>query len=1558
MSTKPKQNAYSASNINTAVLQELADVAEIGVFGDLSPLVLFVQKNHLITAITNITYFSSVNDIGSVARNAKRLSQVLGFINYVIHDAPLDSPNMAVKLSLLDERERIAEFYNELCTTHLKTIYKFYSMRKPLAVIALTGLLTALVEYKNHHVLTTLQDTFDFSHSTLPKIMTPTRDEFEKNIIDEFSMRYAVMDFWMVLCAHSNSSFRKSLLTNFKIMNNVWKYIEMERYETLLKIFKFLEKSVLNEPSFKRSSKCQILNENFLFNLRNVFALVKGSNDRKDDTDISDFDGFKKDFEEFINILVSDQAKGITYPQNEHGTPLVVNNKTFKINNKLIYTLLTTLKPWDSHPQLQFCIRILNYNQELVPPYMNWIVASSGGYHDPSLTSYWIGHTLLYTEILKSRQIPSLVETVSLAPLSKQAMTECLTFPSDLVKQLGLQLILLQLLKLTESSSPVQSLVESVLGNLPEQANFVPLMTHENKLIKLTSTLIIKRMEQLVPSSSSSAIVSLVGQNLAALNLDESATNSLELVMLDTYLSIQSNNDLKWWNKSAKGNSFFTSLLKLTNIDFLIGKVYNILEKLTRSSFIFGKDTLIESPLLMLIEATSKFVGSNSSEKLWNCLDETISRSMKTPYKYLDKSHTEYDDVSVFVVALFEQLKFIKDVKKDADILTWLKELANKLVVVGESRTALLKLAADHDFDIQLELNYSFKKDNVISKFDFAQAVLALNQAVAKSKENQVMELATKLGGYILGSEIANTPLFTFLTTSSNFEFFGKLTSAKLSQSEALALSILAEIYQQLDLDYSKSQLNEFIFENVKQSMPKKNQLIALRFLWILTDAQIAELANHYENDSIVIKVYQMASERNLHILPDFKKLSQIQSTDLQPILLQLKDSVQDVEVILSNPTFHFLLEEENEKISAHLETLATIPDDILYRVAPVDIANATKHKDQVTKLALGMQNFLYSLRIFTAYPKWFSSDDVLKTAFAYVDKSPKSAMTSEFANFLSLFVSTFDIQESDPIKLWLQRAMIYITKKFAELPELSANFDGFLSSIAAFTTSYKQFRSKVPKNVLNTQFEVLLAHKKWVTKETYLEYANRVLLKLDHKGLNAEKLLQILVTNENNALWKLPDLQSALVRFQTALLIHVLYNLTGPSSSTITLTNQILALYLGSTRAEDLLLKDVLTAIEAKSGKSWVANVINWDFIDEMSRKEVDLVGEERLIIKDKSNLVVALNKTFVLNTVKHMDEIPSVPQGKDYESLIKMKQECFVGEYFETVYDSEFLLLVILNNEELFSEEEGKFKFNMAKIIDSGFLHFIVMCLSLESTRDVAKVILHGMLKYLTSTEENIKDKNIIKIYISSILHTLRVSDHSTPLVWYFIGEFANIITNPGHFLYEHVFRFILSTPKFQQFEIPLYRVLAMSLPNEDSAEEDNYYKQITWLLELLTASITSSADLKVLKFRDVIEWAFNVYNLSYASAAIKSKIMALIHRVSSLNVEGTDLLLTKFAGFTSLDISKHSIQEEVFSSTHLALNVDQVALRTGIVGQSQKRLREWSDGNIERAVKRIHN
>lgn len=1555
-----KTNVYSTANVDSAVLTELHNVSELGVYDDLSPLVLFIQKNHLPTVLKNITYFSSVNDIGQLSNSTLRLVKVLEVVNFVLHDASdaESSPHLAIKLSLLEHRERLIEFYNDLTANHLKTVYKTFGLRKPAAINPITRLLVALVQYKNQSVFSDFINTFDFTHTTLPKLLVPTRDDFDRKLLELTSMRGNFMDLWMAICAQCSSTFRKALLTNFKVMNNFWKYVEMDRFEVLNSVIAFIEKSVLSEPSFKRSSKCQILNENFLYNFRSLFALVKNVNDRAGDDDEEDFTTFKTSYMNLMNTLVSDQARGLTYPENELGSPLVVNNRTFKINNKLIYTLLTALKPWDSYSQLQYVLTILNHNHELVPPYMNWFVASSGGYHDPSLSSYWIGHTLLYSEILNSDKLPAKIDFISLQPLSKSALTESLAYPNDLVKQLALQLIMCQLNKLSRSLGVSQSLIETVLSNLPPHASFVPLLNHENNLIKLTATMVVRKFELLAPASSSSTIVATVNKNLTDLNLDDGACDSFELILLDNYLSIQSNNDLKWWNKTAKGNSFFTSLLKLSNVSFLKSKALQILKKLTKTSLVFNDDKLIESPLLSLIEATATIVGTPSAEKLWKCLDETIARSIKTPYKYLDKSHIDYEDLSVFVVALFEQLNFVPDIKKEEGILLWLSDFMTKLAIIGEPVKAIHKIAKESGFKLDLDLEAVTPKENIISKVDFAEALLAFNKTVSlKKKLSKIFDLILQLGSFLMSSGLKDPALFKFVTDPEKWFFVDKITSPHLTENERLAITLVNELLQQLEQDFTKTALNDFVFKKCQEQLPKTNQIALANFLWIFTPDQLKFLAENSDNEYLLIQVYRLVVKKKVHVSPNFLKLLKIEIPEVKEVLSHFNPPLEQLDLIIKNPQFHFLLDKGSKEITEYI-LAHEISDELLYRVAATSPAIIEQQKDRAVQLALSMKNWNQSLKIFNTKLDFFSVSQVLDLLFSHSENNLKLVMTAEFVDILCQVIAANPSAVDDMIKLWFHKAMLYVTRKFAESSELSSSFDAFLLALESFIASTSNVWKLLPASIMNTQLEVLLGHKSWILEEQYLRYANKAAFAADYKLIESDKLLQIFVNNTNNILYKLPVVEEAPIRFQSALLIHTLYEINRSTSSTMTLLNQLLVLYLGSTRAEDLLIKSVLVAIEKKTTKSWVYQVSNWDFLDEISQKDVELIGEDRLIIRDKSTLVVALNKNFVRNNVDNFSVVPALPKTRKYSDYEEFAATCFTGSYQETVYDSEFLMLVMLNNEELIYEAEGKMRFNLKKIIDSGLLQFIVASLANPAVRDVSKVILHGMLKYINEVEANFKDKNIIKVYISSILHTLKVADHSTPLVWYIIGTFANIITNPGHFLYERTFRYVLATPVIKEFEIPLFHTIMLCMSNDDAIEEDDYYKQASWMIGQLLYGTRTPTDLRVLKYKDVVEWVMNLANSQYVSGQLKSKLLRLLYEIQKIGSAGADMLVTKFGALTSLESHKRSLDEEAFLATQLALNIDQIALRFDVLAQNTKRVREWTSEDVNQAVKRIHS
>lgn len=1545
------KRAVAVSAVDPALLEELVGLSEIGIYGDLLPVVPFVLAGKLGHVLSALSQFATSNEIVSFLRHSEPLGNLLDIINYVLYEESSESANLQTKLRLLEERDKIAEFYTAIATSHIKMVYKILSVRKPRAVSALARILTALVEFKQNRVLTEFVNGMDFSNAHFLKIFVPSKDEFDRGYCAVESMRGLFISFWLALCARVNSTLRKSFLTNFKIMNTFWKYLEMDRYELLADIIRFVDKKVLSEASFKRSSKTQILNENFMYSTRPLVGFVIRGNVRKDDSDEDDFSTFKKEFSALMDVIVTDKNLGLSFPHNSMGAPLEVNGRTFKVNNKLIYTLLTTLKPWETHSILQYVLRILDHNPELVAPYMNWIVSNSGGYHNPALSAYWVGHTLLYTEILKSKAIPATPDTISLAPLSQLALKECLEFSNDLVKQLTLQLIVHQLRRLKQISND-QSLVEAVLSTIPPYASFLPLIELKNHMIKLSAILCIRNLEDIAPSSSSAATVSRVNDLVNKIVFGDIAIDSFNLVVLENALKIQANSDVKWWNKGAGDRSFFTSLVKMSQVSSLKGKLFAILDSITLSTILFESQNLIASPIVALIEAS--LLATDNAE-FWNCLDEAVSRGIKTPYKYLDVSHEKYENISIFFVVLVEQLTFAKNKSEVVPVLT---RLFRDLAIIGASPAALDRLASDHGFNVKIDLSGVKVKGNITSKFDFASAVTQLNFAIEKSdSEGTIFNLFLKLGNFLVSTGISDPMLVSFISNSSTWKFLDNFRKSSVSQKAALAFALLSEMLEPFASALQGTSLSIRIQELCTSGVATKIQAPLSKWLWILTSDQLKELANSPVGDLLRTKCYLTLSTENVPFELDYDFLIRANSPyQLRSILISRKIPELEISRLLESEKYEFLLEEPNESVEIYLLSVDNVDDRILYKFAAHSKKVSEKFSARVKLLAFSLAVPAQSIQIFNNAFHLFESDSLIAAVTAFLKNFPTKTFTPDFVE-LALQLSVANRQTQPELIQWIQSATIYVTKKFAESSHLSEKFVRFLGAFCGLI-----IRSKIPwtaslLEAFVTQLEVLLGHRDWILREEYLRHACEIAFQSKFKPSQAAKLIQIFLNNPRNALTKLPGLEDCQLRIYSALTVRLLYDLLSGSFKTELLLEQILVLYLGTTRAEDLIIKEILRDLENHVSRSWISKVTNWDISEEMLEQEADLVGQERLIIKDQTSCVLALNKSIINRSIREMRDVPQFSGVKSMEGYLQLAKNCDGSSYLDVLYDPEFLMLAIINNSELVEFKEDGLSFKLTRLIESKLLQFVVTALALPSCRDISKIILQGILKFVLSEDTRIKDKSIITIYVASILHTILKSDHSTSLVWHMVGSFAGIITDPAHTLYDRVCRYVLSTPIHKEFEIPLHASIIQNWGSEEVHEENEYQGQMAWFIQEVAWGVKTPVDLRLLRYKDLLE-AFLMFSASpYLSGLVRLKILLLLYDIQQLGTEGTHMLVTRYSILSSLETMKGSLSPTEFSEFQLKLNLDQIAARIEVVSRGLKRLREWLFDDIGRAVKRIH-
>ncbi|KAL6451581.1 URB1 Nucleolar pre-ribosomal-associated protein 1 [Candida maltosa Xu316] len=1342
-------------------------------------------------------------------------------------------------------------------------------------------------------------------------------------------------------------------------------------------------------------------------------------------------------FIDFLNKLATDNKYGLVFPNDKLwqkdsnlGVAIEVHNKTFKVANKLLYTLITSLKPHESNAQLQFIIRTLNNCQELIPPYMNYLVQHGGGYHDPSLTSWWIAYSLLYTNALQL-PLPSIIadssnikydaklisENIAFAPLSKNALTNGLTNQKPLIVQLTLQIILYMLKKLETvldlTNDVRQELLDLVFSQLPDLSTFSQVLLNEklssSKLIKVTALTIVTNYEKLLPASSSNnnSIQKIVSSGISSIvsNTGETNFNTFELTLLDLYMQIH-NQDFKWWNKlNNSSNSFFTSLIKLctkSNIDqSFVLKIYQLLNKLCVGKMLFNDNLLITPIMALIFSMESKSNDNVDDVKIFNMLDETISRTVRTPYKYLDLSHKSYNDTSIFVVALFEQFKFIlaSDTSNDGNI-KWLFNFVKYLILIGESKSSLLELVKTLDIaDQTLELtdnnqtvNKTELKDSSImeivlnssltdlisknlidkkiisSNLDFLAALLLINSLIQHPKPaKQLLEtIYSKIWGFLTNS---STQVVNYFTSEKTWR---PLFEEYDNDTENLKIAL--NYYNEIIANFPKvgtDSLGSFLFK--KYSV---NDTKFVQFMWILKDSQLVELL---QNEGISNKLYadvvSTCVDKKLPITyRQFTKIfnddhsetrNEILTNLINYNLIEFADDEQLndlIDKVTSTEENYFLIECLAQKKSTSIITkllstdfdndelncmiasavskqaLVPIPQTFLEKVSKIVIS-------KIKNNSFGELTWSQMLSILSLQDGQVSSD-ISDLIFSKIDL--KKSFIPEFINFLT------KCELNENVKTWLHKSMLYVTKKFAESSTLSEEFNLFLVQLISFLKT-SNIWSVVPPAILNTQIEVILKSKFVSLDELYLKYLIELVSIAAKSNIEYQKIFQICLL-ELQVFFKNYPTEESKARYYASILLYILFNFNHSKLSTsINLQLLVEHFYLGTNLFEDLIIKKILIKMEAKVSISWISSVTNWEFIEGDNSNDMDLIGQDRLIVNNNGIVTLTLNKQFIKNSLTSNQVIvpDTLTNLADFDNFYESNSSMISTTSIS--YDYEFLLMLMLNSEELlkFNKEESIYTFNIKNIIESGLLQFVIVSLANPSTQEIAKIIITKILSSL--------DKNIYKIYLSSTLFTLRKLKNDTNhpeiayLVWYVWCQFVPILSNPGHFLYEKIFRYVLSTPYLKSYEIPLFN--SIIYPDlKHSSSDDFYIGQLSWILSVMNDALSTASSLNLPIMEKILEFLLNLINVEkYLNIKNKSMILEIIYKISKLE-HGSDLLITRFGILSFLELFKNG-DDGVVVAKQLIVNIDEIVLNLGVSTRGSKRINNWTDGELVDNLKRIH-
>lgn len=725
------EKKYSQSSIDAGVYNKLEAIVNViqenkNDSKDFKPFIEFCQKGFLNQMVQSWSYYAQVNSHAMFAKSTLLLVKSLRLINQ--------------NATIIEHGDRLIKL---LLTDYLKVIYRGLNNMRGQITNPMLFLLKELILFDNSKHIEDFISFFDFSLPSLVKIITPSKKELENKLNGTSNtgkvhktLRLSFIEFWIELINRTPSLLRKDLLSdNFKIMGAWFKYMDkFDSSNIMIQTIDTFINSILNEKSFKRMTKTKILNEFALSKLHHFYH----STNKDLVTKVNQF-FLAYGYQPETSVSFPDNCVWFDEPpisggfsNSSGGAPVTINQREFKLYNKLLFNVLRLFKPWEDDMQSNTLIKILQSNPGLVAPYCAYL--TSLGSHDPKMTSYWFGMTLVlgriislpiptFMEKIETNMIPStsfVMENIFPSSLTKSALTKTLQSDVVVIKQLGCQLLVFAFQKLEKIldlydrkgwSSSKASLNTLFFNNIPDLSIIVNTLnqvytSHKaNQMISLSLTMILRHYSQCFPNFFS---VTLPSANIYQDIMRKESFTGVELTILDNFLQFQEFNSTqtKWWNSTENDSSLFVSLLKLASSpnsnDVTSLKIANLLQSLLNGSVIFREDLLIApiSSLVSSLRVVSKSAGETQArlKSIWKLIDESISRSIKTPYKYVTAAQS-FENISPFLVTLAEQWKFINQetLEKEEFELTmkWVLIFFRTMVITGEDEAGIQKMVKE-----------------------------------------------------------------------------------------------------------------------------------------------------------------------------------------------------------------------------------------------------------------------------------------------------------------------------------------------------------------------------------------------------------------------------------------------------------------------------------------------------------------------------------------------------------------------------------------------------------------------------------------------------------------------------------------------------------------------------------------------------------------------------------------------------------------------------------------------------------------------------------------------
>lgn len=709
----------------------------------LDPLIQFLNASNGEQVLQSWSFYSQTRNHPKLADTTSKLAWLVNTCNNATETINLGS---GICREILDH--------------HLKIVYRCLFIGRPAVTNAASSLLTAVAKFNKGALVNDMYSSFDLTLNCIP------------NILSDNQLRPSFLEFIFALLEFGSSIVRKDLMVQKKVVSSWIKNVQTDSEPVLLKMLKIFTDKICMDRNVLKSDKLSFFSDWILGNLVRLFT-------RKDSV--------PEQLSIFLTVLATDHINGIRFPDNgwyparikeeedeskkaskmSQAQQRAMEKLVQPIYNKSLLSLLKLLKPWEDALQQKLVLQILSSAPELVSPYvaaMNEFLS-----FDPKLTSFWVSYASLNTKIIRlpipvhmpvllPPETKVVIDSILPVTISESALTKCLR-DVPMIRYFAIQLIIASFEKFhrvkqfyDEYRFDTVTLTEELEKRLPDiKSIFACLQSVEESSEFLTASIYIT-----INHYSTTFSDIFLGQKAKSLKVTEwDDISGIKLLNLHNALEIETvvSRGRKWWNKSSGANhSLFTTLLRFAASNkVLVSQVNHLLQKLLHPTLVFQDETLT-SPVDVLLHSLTHYLPTDKIEldKMWNLMDESISRVMRAPYRYVDlyskvakKSSIMSSRTSPFIIALLDQWAYVDKSTSYKQLEKWLANYVRDSCICGENWAVANELAATKlECYVKFDGNEPIPDNWVDSGTSTFQAFLFLPESSLKSLTiNSTMEL-------------------------------------------------------------------------------------------------------------------------------------------------------------------------------------------------------------------------------------------------------------------------------------------------------------------------------------------------------------------------------------------------------------------------------------------------------------------------------------------------------------------------------------------------------------------------------------------------------------------------------------------------------------------------------------------------------------------------------------------------------------------------------------------------------------------------------------------------